>query len=55
MSNLIGGLLLKLIVIGGLLLDSIIFEGLFITLATWFDDFYLSQSSLEDRLDRSSP
>ena len=31
------------------------FGGSFVTLVTWFDDFYLSQSSLEDLLDRSSP
>ena len=54
-SNLIGGLLLKSIVIGGLLLDAIIFGGSFVTLVTWFNDFYLSQLSLEDRLDHSSP
>ena len=31
------------------------FGGSFVTLVTWFDDFYLIQSSLEDLLDRSSP
>ena len=55
MSNLTGGLLLKLIVIGGLLLDTIIFGGSFVTLVTWFNDFYLSQLSLEDCLDHLSP
>ena len=55
MSNLIGGLLLKSIVIGGLLIDMIIFGGSFVTLVIWFNDFYLSQSSLEVHLDRSSP
>ena len=54
MSNLIGGFLLKSIVIGGLLLDPIIFGRSFVTLVTWFNDFYLSQSTLEDCLDRSS-
>ena len=55
MSNLTGGLLLKSIVIRGLLLDAIIFGGSFVTLVTWFNDFYLSQLSLEDRLDHLSP
>ena len=54
-SNLIGGFLLKSIVIRGLLFDVIIFGGLFVTLVTWLDDLYLSRSSGEDHLDRSSP
>ena len=54
-SNLTGGLLLKSIIIRGLLLDAIIFGGLFVTLVTWFNDFYLSQLSLKDLLDHSSP
>ena len=40
------------------LLESIIFGGSlgsFVTLVTWLDDLYLSQWSLEDLLDRSSP